>query len=252
LWYGGEMERLKKIERVKMVKKGKVWKMGKWGVWLVLAVSLALNGYWVVKEGRGLRWLRGERGEEIVKRVVRVIDGDTFDSSDGERVRLKGADAAEYGKGCLGEEAKIRLEELILGKEVGLKKVSKDHFGRLLGFVFEGDFFVDKAMVEEGLARASSGEDSEYGVEILTAQSQAKTAERGIWSEKCYPPKKGCLIKGNIRRTSGTKIYHLPGCFNYERIVINESEGDKWFCSEEEAEAAGFRKSEDCWEEERN
>jgi hypothetical protein len=35
-------------------------------------------------------------------------------------------------------------------------------------------------------------------------------------------------------------------CFNYDRIVMNASEGDKWFCTEAEAKAAGFRKSKDC------
>ena len=211
-------------------------------VWVILAASLLLNGYFLVRKFGELGEKRGGR----VERVARVVDGDTFDTSSGERVRLAGADAPEYGKGCLGEEAKERLEELILGKKVVVRKVSKDHFGRLVGFVFREDFFVDKAMVEEGLAKASSGEDEEYGVSLLTAENQAKEAGRGVWSEKCYPPKRGCLIKGNFRRDRGTKVYHLPGCFNYEKIVVNEKEGDRWFCGEKEAKAAGFRKSKDC------
>ncbi|MGB9706875.1 MAG: hypothetical protein ACPLXP_02260 [Microgenomates group bacterium] len=41
-------------------------------------------------------------------------------------------------------------------------------------------------------------------------------------------------------------VYHLPECYNYDKIVINQREGDRWFCSEEEAKEAGFRKSKDC------
>lgn len=219
---------------------------------MVLAVSLLMNGYWVIREvglfSRRYAGIRVKEGE-MVRRVERVVDGDTFDTSDGERVRLEGADAPEYAKECLSEEAKERLEELILGKEVVLKKVTKDHFGRLVSLVFMGDLFIDKAMVEEGLARASSGNDPEYGVELLSVEETAKEAERGIWSELCLAKKEGCVIKGNFRRDRGTKIYHLPGCFNYDKIVVNEREGDQWFCSEEEAQAAGFRKSEDCPEE---
>jgi micrococcal nuclease len=53
-----------------------------------------------------------------------------------------------------------------------------------------------------------------------------------------------CKIKGNIS-TSG-KIYHLPGCGSYEKTGINLSQGEKWFCTEEEAVSAGWRKAKNC------
>ncbi len=54
-----------------------------------------------------------------------------------------------------------------------------------------------------------------------------------------------CVIKGNIS-SSGEKIYHLPGCGSYSRTVIDESAGEEWFCSEDDAEAAGWRKAKNC------
>ena len=222
-------------------------KLGKWWLWVVLGVSLVVNGYFLIRGGIGkIREIRGIREGEKIRVVKRVIDGDTFDTTEEERVRLKGADAPEYAEECLSEEAQERLKELILGKEVILKKVVKDHFGRWVGFVFSEGLFIDKVMVEEGLAKDSLGTDPEYGVQLLAAEEIAKKAERGIWSSLCLTKREGCVIKGNVRRDRGTKVYHLPGCFNYEKIVINEREGDQWFCSEKEAEAAGFRKSEDC------
>lgn len=163
-----------------------------------------------------------------------------------EFVRLKGAEAPEYPEGCLVQEAKNRLEELVLGKEVVLEKGEKDNFGRIVGFVFIDELFVDKTLVEEGLAEAASGDDAQYGVKLLGAEDQAKKAKRGIWSSACLPKGPGCVIKGNVRREKGTKIYHLPGCFNYKKIVMNEREGDEWFCKESEARATGFVKAEDC------
>lgn len=50
------------------------------------------------------------------------------------------------------------------------------------------------------------------------------------------------LIKGNIS-SSGEKIYHLPTGAYYGQVKIDESRGEEFFCSEEEAVDAGFRPS---------
>lgn len=55
-------------------------------------------------------------------------------------------------------------------------------------------------------------------------------------------PNPGCVIKGNISKT-GERIYHLPGQDFYEKTVISPEKGERWFCTEEEARAAGWRKS---------
>lgn len=52
-----------------------------------------------------------------------------------------------------------------------------------------------------------------------------------------------CTIKGNISYKTGEKIYHVPGGNFYTRTKINLSKGERWFCSEEEARKAGWRKS---------
>lgn len=59
----------------------------------------------------------------------------------------------------------------------------------------------------------------------------------------CDYQKPGCDIKGNISFGSGDKIYHLPGMEYYEQTVINSEYGEKWFCTEEEARANGWRRS---------
>ena len=52
----------------------------------------------------------------------------------------------------------------------------------------------------------------------------------------------GCVIKGNIN-TQGERIYHLPGQEYYDETRISRSHGERWFCSEEEAREAGWRRS---------
>lgn len=48
------------------------------------------------------------------------------------------------------------------------------------------------------------------------------------------------VIKGNIA-ADGTRIAHSPGQANYESTIIDESKGEKWFCTLEEAVAEGWR-----------
>ena len=179
--------------------------------------------------------------------VARVVDGDTFATGKKETVRLAGVDTPEYPEQCLSQEAKERLSELINGQEINIEPVKKGKFGRTIAFVFKDGLLVDRILVQEGLGQAIKI-DSLYQEEILAAEEEAKKLARGIWGPACQPPE-NCRIKGNYRRDRRTKIYHLPKCYNYEKIVINEREGDRWFCSEEEATKAGFAKSKDCPEE---
>ncbi len=68
---------------------------------------------------------------------------------------------------------------------------------------------------------------------LVAAPALADVA--GIASEKC-------AIKGNIN-AKGKRIYHLPGGKWYDRTRIDPAKGERWFCSEAEARAAGWRKA---------
>jgi len=50
------------------------------------------------------------------------------------------------------------------------------------------------------------------------------------------------VIKGNIRPKC-VRIYHMPGQEHYARTVIRTGQGERWFCSEAEARAAGWRRA---------
>jgi hypothetical protein len=52
-----------------------------------------------------------------------------------------------------------------------------------------------------------------------------------------------CNIKGNVSINSGERIYHLPGQEHYDETIISTDYGERWFCSEDEARAAGWRKA---------
>ncbi len=231
-------------------------------------------------------------------RVVKVVDGDTIEIEGGARVRYIGVDTPETVKPatpvqCFGKEASAKNKELLEGKIVELEKdVSEtDRYGRLLRYVYIGDIFVNKYLVDEGFAYSSSyPPDVKYQEIFKEAQKAAQDAKKGLWAGCQVDEKKkvessspvlgaqtvgvvsaatvsptsvpvvnsvtnapavsqsttsgGCVIKGNI--SSGGKIYHVPGCGSYEKTSIDTSAGERMFCSEDEAVAAGWRKAKNC------
>lgn len=70
--------------------------------------------------------------------------------------------------------------------------------------------------------------------------SDQQTASHSLLQSAVSP---SCAIKGNISVNSGEQIYHIPGQKYYEETRISVGKGERWFCSEEEAREAGWRKS---------
>lgn len=62
----------------------------------------------------------------------------------------------------------------------------------------------------------------------------------------CTTPPPGCVIKGNVSFDTSEKIYHVPGCEHYDITKINSDYGERWFCTEAEAVANGWRKAYNC------
>jgi hypothetical protein len=56
-------------------------------------------------------------------------------------------------------------------------------------------------------------------------------------------PKPVCNIKGNISWNNEIKLYHLPGMKDYKITKIDPSKGERWFCTESDAIASGWKKA---------
>jgi hypothetical protein len=108
---------------------------------------------------------------------------------------------------------------------------------------------IAETLVRKGHVFADGGFWGSYsGVE-----SEAETQKVGLWAGEAERPQdyrdkrweearkaapEGCPIKGSIR--SGERTYVLPWAPSYESIRLRTSKGERWFCSESEAEAAGW------------
>ncbi len=126
-----------------------------------------------------------------VARVVRVIDGDTFEIDGGERVRLIGIDTPESVKPdapaeCFGKEASEYLKSLVEGKEVRLERdrTDRDRYARLLRYAYLGDIFINEQLVREGYAESVAYKlDTTKQIILDRAEEIAKSERRGRFAE---------------------------------------------------------------------
>lgn len=141
---------------------------------IIVIVLVLLFGYYLLftKETR------------IEANAVKIIDGDTFITDSGERVRLIGMDTPEKNE-YYYKEAKKRLEDLILNKTILLEndQGKKDKYGRYLRYVFINDTFVNIKLVEEGYARPLTIKPNyKFEKEIKKAANSAMNKGIGIWN----------------------------------------------------------------------
>jgi micrococcal nuclease len=115
--------------------------------------------------------------------VVRVVDGDTFVITSGEKVRLIGVDTPETSEPYY-EEATDYLSAQVLGKEVLLEGDTSetDKYGRLLRYVWADGLLVNERLVREGFAEAKAYEpDVRYRDRFEEAEEYARQNGLGIW-----------------------------------------------------------------------
>lgn len=232
--------------KLKLMKKKLPKRKGNWKrAMAVGAVALVASGaFWFITGANGIKI------PVPSYRAMRVIDGDTFETEERQLIRLTGIDAPEL-ENCNGKESKEALEKFVLDKNLYVKVIYRDSGMRLISHVYNMKGSVSEQMLRAGMAYnlGTKVKDTALG----KAADKAREEKLGIYSSKCTqetnPNSKTCVIKGNIR-TQGAeqKIYHFPGCGQYNQTVVELYKGDKWFCTETEAKKAGFIKGSDCFE----
>lgn len=202
-----------------------------------------------------------EPAEQLSGRA-RVVDGDSLEIA-GTSIRLFGIDAFEGRQNCLrdgkawhcGEAAAGRLRELVGSNSLTCEQRDTDRYGRTVARCMSGAIDLAAELALSGLALAYR----EYSLDYVDEEQEASAARRGAWAGEFQAPWRyrsnpqpvieepapraatdECLIKGNIS-SSGELIFHTPGSSSYAQTRIDESRGERWFCTEEEARTAGWR-----------
>jgi endonuclease YncB( thermonuclease family) len=207
-----------------------------------------------------------------------ILDGDTIQIGE-TRIRLVGIDAPETDQRCLDRAGKLWLcgiaareavSDLVANRPVRCQWSGMDIYRRMLATCWVAGENINRWLVRQGLALAYI----KYSREFVEDEKQARDATRGMWSgvfiapwdwrtrtrltpllgsgasgasleslltQEEAPPNPACSIKGNVNR-KGERIFHVPGQHDYGRVNM-KSPAKRWFCSEEEAIAAGWRKA---------
>lgn len=198
---------------------------------------------------------------------ARIIDGDTLDIA-GNRIRIGGIDAPERNERCLdaagrawrcGAWATEQAKRLVAGQSLTCLDLGDRTYDRIVGRCYLDGRDLAVALIERGAARPclrfarAQGQDRTY----LQAEAVAKAARAGIYAGPLNPaasfcdpapgstrtaqtttPAGDCVIKGNV--SANGRIYHMPGQRDYDRVTMRNPD-TRWFCSEAEARAAGWR-----------
>jgi len=206
--------------------------------------------------------------------VVAVVDGNTIEVEiDGQEyvVRYLGIET-----GADAEVPATQLSRFLLnGEDVELERgiVNLDSDGAYLRYVYANGAMVNVALLDAGYADVSGfPSDFKHRISFEKAVTDAQADGRGIWTDgrtnTVETPSPGfsggtlplppgwrdnarcdisdgpqAVIKGVADDGTGRKVYYLPGSTVYSTIEIRESAGDRWFCTEVEARAAGWSPS---------
>lgn len=189
-----------------------------------------------------------------------AITGDVM-RVDGALVRIDGIEAPASQQPCLrangrrwncAASAKTGLNKIIRGRVVTCTRSGQDDAGRTLARCTVDGNDVAAQLVRSGYVFAVSS----YFSSLASEETAARNAKAGIWQGDVARPQAwrdqtweaakrqapdGCPIKGVVRASS--KIYALPWSDAYANAKVRPERGERWFCSEDEAKAAGFSSS---------
>jgi endonuclease YncB( thermonuclease family) len=188
-----------------------------------------------------------------------ALSGDTLRVG-GTTVRLSGIESPEPDQTCTGSDgnewscgqaAKQALTRLLRnGRATCSISGSADGFNS--GDCKVGEQDVAAELVRGGHVFATTGLFAAYsGIE-----KEARAAKAGVWEGSATRPTEyralkweeakrdapdGCPIKGSVR--GSRRYYTVPWARDYERVKVSPNRGERWFCSESEAQEAGFKPS---------
>jgi endonuclease YncB( thermonuclease family) len=204
----------------------------------------------------------------IEGRGGQVTSGDTL-RLDGRVVRLSGVEAPDRQQLCTrgtskrwrcGEAAQSALERVVKSKTLRCVVASTDASGRSLATCTVDGRDIAADLLKDGHVFSTSGYFGSYA----SLESAARAAKIGLWAGEAERPADyrsrlweaakqtapdGCPIKATAQSSGQSggqsgKSYVLPWASDYARTNVRATRGDRWFCSEQDAIAAGFKPSE--------
>jgi endonuclease YncB( thermonuclease family) len=179
----------------------------------------------------------------------------------GTLVALNGIEAPAPKHPCLkgngkrwscATSATNALSRLVRAETITCDLSGRNDAGQPVGSCKAGDRDLGAELVRNGHVFAADGYFNAYAGDEEKAQSeklglwQGETVRPKAWRERAWEEAKrtapdGCPIKGFVRASG--RVYSLPWSADYASGKVREVKGERWFCSEDDARAAGFKLS---------
>jgi endonuclease YncB( thermonuclease family) len=195
---------------------------------------------------------------EDITGEARVVEGDLI-HIDGRALRLWGVDAPEPQQNCYrangiwpcGQAAIDHLRTFVGSKPVSCSLIERGDDDIILAKCTMMGLDLSAEMANHGLALVRRDGPQDYILNHL----DGRTHTAGIWSSIYVTPwewregrrvvewitdERGCSVKGDIA-DDGALLYYLPNQTAFQTVRIDVSAGERWFCSSDEAEAAGWQ-----------
>ncbi len=128
----------------------------------------------------------GSNHKKNIYLVKRVIDGDTIELINNERIRYIGIDTPERGEFYYIEASNFN-RKLVENKSVKLEyDIDKyDKYGRTLAYVYQDTTFVNAKLVESGYAKVMTiPPNTKYKDIFIKLEKLAKSKGIGIWKNQ--------------------------------------------------------------------
>jgi endonuclease YncB( thermonuclease family) len=226
---------------------------------MAIGLAIIVGAGWLAWLGIAAVWNRVAAGNSIEGRAV-ALAGDKLKIGT-TLVTLSGIEAPVSGQTCTMPNArswrcdvaaKAALARLADAGPVACKLSGADSLGGRIASCRVGERDLGAELVRGGHVFSDTGLFSAYA----TLEAEARSAKRGVWIGEAERPADyrahkwqdakrsapdGCPIKGEVK--GGERLYVLPWSRNYAHARVSTGRGGRWFCSEEEAQAAGWKPS---------
>ena len=192
---------------------------------------------------------RGSKGPWIFSgKVINVLDGDTIEVSRdgrGRRIRLDGIDCPEMGQ-AFGDAARQFASSLAFGKEVKVRGIEHDQYGRIVAHVTLPDGRVlNDELAEAGLAWADL---KDFGnAKVRRLEAEARATKRGLWVQEAPVPPwdfrhghKANAKQALTRERRTVTVYITKSGEKYHRAGCSSLRRSKFAIPLEEAKARGY------------